>query len=203
VSPVGTVNYAFAPHQPKTRNRKRQKRCIPLVIAPHFVGIYKKDPPRRFADHLRRHDHVAHGAAEDFGRRFRICDHGVTSPVGLASVRPPEAFMVTFKQHIRTVMLSSRDAQIIKLWVENQPSSHTRWCYRHDSEQLLNHAKKPLSRITLARTAGFCRSSDDLGPGADLPRTHTGRRQELVRLLPSPAVLHPLWHIRSPNRRGC
>ena len=52
-------------------------------------------------------------------------------------------------------MLSTRDAQIIKLWVENQPSSHTRWCYRHDSEQLLNHAKKPLSRITLADLQSF------------------------------------------------
>ena len=52
----------------------------------------------------------------------------------------------------------STDAQIIKLWVENQPSSHTRWCYRHDSEQLLNHAKKSLSRITLADLQSFAQS---------------------------------------------
>ncbi len=52
-------------------------------------------------------------------------------------------------------MLSTRDAQIIKLWIDKQPSSHTRWCYRHDSEQLLNHAKKPLSRITLADLQSF------------------------------------------------
>jgi hypothetical protein len=32
-------------------------------------------------------------------------------------------------------MLSSRDAQIIKLWVENQPSSHTRLCYRQTFRQ--------------------------------------------------------------------
>src|SRR5260370_14151523 len=63
-------------------------------------------------------------------------------------------------------MLSSRDAQIIKLWVENQPSPHTRWCYRHDSEQLLNHAKKPLSRITLADLQSFAQSlaSSGLAP---------------------------------------
>src|SRR5712691_10603131 len=55
-------------------------------------------------------------------------------------------------------MLSSRDAQIIEIWLEKQPSSHTRWCYRHDSEQLLNHAKKPLSRITLAELQNFAQA---------------------------------------------
>jgi len=63
--------------------------------------------------------------------------------------------MVTLQHYIRTFMLSTRDAQIIKLWIDKQPSSHTRWCYRHDSEQLLNHAKKPLSRITLADLQSF------------------------------------------------
>src|SRR6266581_6654377 len=60
----------------------------------------------------------------------------------------------------------STDAQIIKLWVENQPSSHTRWCYRHDSEELLNHAKSPLSRITLADLQSFAQSlaSSGLAP---------------------------------------
>src|ERR1700730_561858 len=65
---------------------------------------------------------------------------------------------MTLQHYIRTVMLSSRDAQIIKLWVENQPSSHTRWCYAHDSTQLLDHAKKPLSRITLADLQSFAQS---------------------------------------------
>ncbi len=84
---------------------------------------------------------------------------GVTSSlaVSLASALSPEAFMVTLQHYIRTVMLST-DAKIIKLWVGNQPSSHTRWCYRHDSEQLLNHAKKPLSRITLADLQSFAQA---------------------------------------------
>jgi integrase/recombinase XerD len=75
-----------------------------------------------------------------------------------ASLLPAEAFMVTLQQHIRTVMVSSRDSQIIEIWLAKQPSSHTRWCYRLDSEQLLNHAKKPLSRITLADLQGFAQS---------------------------------------------
>jgi hypothetical protein len=47
-------------------------------------------------------------------------------------------------------MVSSRDAEIIKLWVENHPNQNTRYCYRFDSERLLDCVKKPLSRITLA-----------------------------------------------------
>src|SRR5437763_7230912 len=70
--------------------------------------------------------------------------------------------MMTLQHSIRTVMLST-DAQIIKLWVENQPSPHTRWCYRHDSEQLLNHAKKPLSRITLAELQDFAQTLTNSG----------------------------------------
>src|SRR6266581_8422652 len=60
----------------------------------------------------------------------------------------------------------STDARIIKLWVENHPSPHTRWCYRHDSEELLNHAKSPLSRITLAELQDFAQSlaSSGLAP---------------------------------------
>jgi hypothetical protein len=57
--------------------------------------------------------------------------------------------MMLQQQHIRTVMVSSPDAQIINLWVEKQPSSYTRGCYRFDSERLLKHAQKSLSRITL------------------------------------------------------
>ena len=70
--------------------------------------------------------------------------------------------MMTEEHTIRTVMLST-DAQIIKLWVENQPSPHTRWCYRYDSEQLLNHAKKDLSRITLAELQDFAQTLTNSG----------------------------------------
>ena len=76
--------------------------------------------------------------------------------------------MVWRQRTIRTLMLSSRDAEIIDLWVEKQPSSHTRGCYRHDFERLLNHAKKPLSAITLADLQGFSQ---------ELPwTTHNGLR---------------------------
>ena len=55
-------------------------------------------------------------------------------------------------------MLSSRDAQIVELWLEKHPSPHTRYCYRLDSERLLNHTKKPISRITLADLQSFAQA---------------------------------------------
>ena len=39
----------------------------------------------------------------------------------LTFVVPPEVCMMTMQQHIRTVMTSSRDTQIINLWLERQP----------------------------------------------------------------------------------
>jgi integrase/recombinase XerD len=60
-------------------------------------------------------------------------------------------------------MLSSRDAKIVELWLEKQPSPHTRYCYRIDSERLLNHTKKPLFRITLADLRGFAQALTSSG----------------------------------------
>ena len=60
-------------------------------------------------------------------------------------------------------MLSSRDAKIVELWLEKQPSPHTRYCYRLDSERLLNHVKKPLVRITLADLQSFAQSLTNSG----------------------------------------
>jgi integrase/recombinase XerD len=60
-------------------------------------------------------------------------------------------------------MTSSRDSKIIELWLEKQPSPHTRGCYRHDSKRLLNHAKKPLVRITLADLQSFAQSLNSAG----------------------------------------
>jgi hypothetical protein len=54
------------------------------------------------------------------------------------------------KHSISTVMRSSRDAEIIDLWIEKQRSPHTRACYRLDSERLLNHVKNNLSLCFLA-----------------------------------------------------
>jgi site-specific recombinase XerD len=64
---------------------------------------------------------------------------------------------------IRTVMISSHDAQIVKIWVENHPNPHTRYCYRLDSERLLRYAKKALSRITLVDLNAFAESLSDAG----------------------------------------
>jgi cyclic pyranopterin phosphate synthase len=52
-------------------------------------------------------------------------------------------------------MLSSRDAKIVRLWLEKYPNPRTRWCYQIDSERFLNHAEKPLARITLADLQSF------------------------------------------------
>jgi site-specific recombinase XerD len=60
-------------------------------------------------------------------------------------------------------MLSTRDAQIMQLWLEKQRSLHTRGCYRRDSERLLNHAKKALPRITLGDLQSFAQSLIDEG----------------------------------------
>ena len=60
-------------------------------------------------------------------------------------------------------MVSTRDSKIIEIWVENQQSPHTRYCYRFDSKRLLGHAKKPLARITLADLQGFAQSLAEHG----------------------------------------
>jgi integrase/recombinase XerD len=65
-------------------------------------------------------------------------------------------------------MLSTRDAKIIKMWTEKYPNPHTRYCYALDSERLLSHAKKPLSRITLGDLQAFAQllSAAGLAPAS-------------------------------------
>src|SRR5713226_8472779 len=55
------------------------------------------------------------------------------------------------------------DAQILELWLDRQPSQHTRGCYQRDSARLLAHARKPLVRITLDDLQSFSRSLIALG----------------------------------------
>jgi integrase/recombinase XerD len=57
----------------------------------------------------------------------------------------------------------SSDPKIIKTWVENHPNPNTRYCYRFDSERLLKHAKKTLSRITLTDLQRFAESLSSAG----------------------------------------
>ena len=60
-------------------------------------------------------------------------------------------------------MVSSRDSQIIGLWLHSQASPHTRGCYGRDSSRLLDHVRKPLSRITLGDLQSFAQSLEDDG----------------------------------------
>jgi integrase/recombinase XerD len=60
-------------------------------------------------------------------------------------------------------MLSTCDAEMIEIWLEKQSSLYTRGCYRFDSERFLDHAKKPLSRITLADLQNFAQSLTTAG----------------------------------------
>jgi integrase/recombinase XerD len=53
--------------------------------------------------------------------------------------------------------------RISALWLEKQRSLHTRSCYRRNSERLLNHANKPLLRITLADLQKFAQSLIESG----------------------------------------
>ena len=50
------------------------------------------------------------------------------------------------------------DSEIVEMWVERQPSPHTRSCYRRDCERLLAHTRKPLLRITLGDLQSFAQS---------------------------------------------
>src|SRR5689334_22988421 len=60
-------------------------------------------------------------------------------------------------------MMVASDAKIVKLWAEKYPNANTRYCYFLDSQRLLNYAKKPLSRITLADLQAFAASLTSLG----------------------------------------
>lgn len=68
-----------------------------------------------------------------------------------------------YKHSIRTVMVSSRDSQIIGQWLESQASPHTRGCYGRDSGRLLDYVRKPLSRISLGDLQGFAQALIDDG----------------------------------------
>jgi hypothetical protein len=60
-------------------------------------------------------------------------------------------------------MVSRGDCRIIELWLQNQPSAHTRGCYNRESKSLLKHAKKPLTRIRLADLQRFAQHLGNLG----------------------------------------
>jgi len=63
-------------------------------------------------------------------------------------------------------MLSSRDSNIIELWLERQASPHTGGCYQRDVRRLLAYVPKPLNQITLGDLQGFAQSliQDGLAP---------------------------------------
>ena len=106
-------------------------------------------------------------------------------------------------------MLSSKDSQIISLWLERQPSPHTRGCYRRDSAKLLEHSGKPLSHITLGDLQNFAQSS--IGSGlAPISRVRTlaavkslfgfCHRQRYLPLNPAAELTLPSYEHRLAER---
>jgi integrase/recombinase XerD len=60
-------------------------------------------------------------------------------------------------------MTSSPDTEILALWLDRQPSPHTRSCYLRDSRRLFAHVAKPLARIKLSDLQSFAQSLIDAG----------------------------------------
>ena len=74
-------------------------------------------------------------------------------------------------------MGSSKDNRIISLWLERQPSPHTRGCYQRDSAKLLKHVGKPLKQITLGDLQSFAQFL--IGSGL-APISNAGGREESI-----------------------
>src|SRR5579863_5815515 len=94
---------------------------------------------------------------------------------------------MTLQHFIRRVMLSAKESIVLKEWLTNQASPHTRSCYERDANWLLAHVGKSLSRVTL----GDLQSFDDalVATGlAPVASTDAGRREEPVRVLLPDAV---------------
>jgi len=71
---------------------------------------------------------------------------------------------VGMREHtIKGVMTSSPDTEILALWLDRQPSPHTRSCYLRDSGRLFAHVAKPLGRINLSDLQSFAQSLIDAG----------------------------------------
>jgi integrase/recombinase XerD len=60
-------------------------------------------------------------------------------------------------------MSSSRDKEIIELWLAKQSSPHTRSCYQRDVARILSCSAKSLKDITLADVQRFAQSLEDTG----------------------------------------
>ena len=56
-----------------------------------------------------------------------------------------------------------RDAEIIRMWLERQPSPLTRDCYKRDAGRLLEDAGKPLRALDLGDLQKFTQSLSDQG----------------------------------------
>src|SRR4029450_627729 len=106
-------------------------------------------------------------------------------------------------------MLSRKDSRIINLWLERQPSPHTRGCYQRDSAKLLEHTGKPLSRITLGDLQSFAESL--IGSGlAPISRVRTRaavkslfgfcHRQRYLSLNPAAELTLPSYENRLAER---
>src|ERR1035437_4299217 len=106
-------------------------------------------------------------------------------------------------------MVSSRDSQIIELWLQRQASPHTRGCYRRDGDRLLAHVSKPLSRLTLGDLQSFAQSLTEAGL-APISRARTlaaikslfgfCQRMRYVRTNPAAELALPCYEKRLAER---
>ena len=72
-------------------------------------------------------------------------------------------------------MTSSRDSEIIELWLERQASPHTRSCYRRDLARLRACVPKPLNQSTLGDLQHFAQWLAEQGL-APISRARVARR---------------------------
>jgi hypothetical protein len=83
---------------------------------------------------------------------------------------------------------TSKDSEIVSLWLERQASPLTRSCYQRDISRLLAHTAQPLAQIGLGTYRALRPVADRTGAGSHFSRPHAGRREESFRLLPTHAV---------------
>jgi integrase/recombinase XerD len=106
-------------------------------------------------------------------------------------------------------MSSSRDKEIIELWLAKQSSPHTRSCYRRDVERILSYSIKSLKEITLADLQRFAQSLVDAGL-APVSRARTlaaikslfgfCQRMRYLASNPAPEVARPSYENRLAER---
>ncbi|MBZ5601566.1 MAG: site-specific integrase [Acidobacteriia bacterium] len=106
-------------------------------------------------------------------------------------------------------MVSSRDSEIIELWLERQASPYTESCYRRDVERLQSHVLKSLNQITLGDLQSFAQAliREGLAP---ISRARTlaairslfgfGHRMRYLQTNPASELTLPVYEHRLAER---